>query len=223
MISLTSRQVEVLELVAAGLSDHQVGRRLGISSRTVEHHLARLRERTGTGNRTELTACALAAGLVSPVAGPVLSEADFVSLARDRPRCADSDASSPASPAKNSRVGYVRACVVEDQDVSVATLRGADCSEIIIDTSDSQECRPRVHLALGVLRKGDTLVVYRIRHIASSVPELLALLRCQLYAKRINLHILSGACAGLHRPDGATPAERMLFLVAEMSTELDPC
>ena len=221
MMSLTSRQAEVLELVVAGLSDQQIARRLGISSRTVEHHLARLRERTGTGNRTELTACTVAAGLISPAVGPALNEAGSVCLTCNGRLSADSGDNRPASPTSNSRVGYVRACGAEDQDESVATLRGADCREIIVDTVEAQGCRPRVHNALGNLRNGDTLVIYRIEHIASSVPELLALLRCQLYAKRINLHILSGACAGLHRPDGATPAERMLFLLAEIVTELD--
>ena len=35
--------------------------------------------------------------------------------------------------------------------------------------------------------------------------ELLVLLEDQLHARGINLHILSGICAGLHRPDGAPP------------------
>jgi len=53
------------------------------------------------------------------------------------------------------------------------------------------------------------------------VNELLVLLRDELHARGINLHILSGVCAGLHRPDGATMADKMLFLVAEMAAEME--
>ena len=46
------------------------------------------------------------------------------------------------------------------------------------------------------------------------------LLEDQLHARDINLHILSGICAGLHRPDGATIADKMLFMVAAMERDL---
>ena len=37
------------------------------------------------------------------------------------------------------------------------------------------------------------------------------LLEDQLHARGINLHILTGICAGLHRPDGAAEMERDLI------------
>jgi DNA invertase Pin-like site-specific DNA recombinase len=37
--------------------------------------------------------------------------------------------------------------------------------------------------------------------------ELLVLLEDQLHARGINLHILTGICAGLHRPDGLRAAQ----------------
>jgi len=43
------------------------------------------------------------------------------------------------------------------------------------------------------------------------------LLEDQLPARGVNLHILTGICAGLHRPDGATIAEKMLLMVAAMA------
>jgi len=43
----------------------------------------------------------------------------------------------------------------------------------------------------------------------------------QLHAREINLHILTGICAGLHRPTGATIADKMLFLVAAMAAEME--
>ena len=43
----------------------------------------------------------------------------------------------------------------------------------------------------------------------------------QLHAREINLHILTGICAGLHRPTGATIADKMLFMVAAMAAEME--
>ena len=43
----------------------------------------------------------------------------------------------------------------------------------------------------------------------------------QLHAREINLHILTGICAGLHRPTGATIADKTLFVVAAMAAELE--
>jgi len=42
------------------------------------------------------------------------------------------------------------------------------------------------------------------------MKELLVLLEDQLHARGINLHILTGICAEIHRPDGATIADKML-------------
>ena len=43
----------------------------------------------------------------------------------------------------------------------------------------------------------------------------------QLHARGINLHILTVICAGLHRPDGAAIAGKMLFMVAAMAAEIE--
>jgi DNA invertase Pin-like site-specific DNA recombinase len=53
------------------------------------------------------------------------------------------------------------------------------------------------------------------------MKELLVLLEDQLHARGINLHILSGICAGIHRPNGATIADKMLFMVAAMAAEME--
>jgi DNA-binding NarL/FixJ family response regulator len=49
---LTSREVEVLRLVAEGLPNAQVARRLWISEPTVKYHLSRTYEKLGVSNRT---------------------------------------------------------------------------------------------------------------------------------------------------------------------------
>jgi DNA invertase Pin-like site-specific DNA recombinase len=71
------------------------------------------------------------------------------------------------------------------------------------------------------LQAGDTLVIYKPDRVARSMKELLILLEDQLHARGVNLHILSGICAGLHRPDGATIADKMLFMVAAMAAEME--
>jgi DNA-binding NarL/FixJ family response regulator len=45
----------VLELVAQGLTNARVASRLFLSTRTVDHHVARLLAKTGSANRAELS------------------------------------------------------------------------------------------------------------------------------------------------------------------------
>ncbi|MGW4115534.1 LuxR C-terminal-related transcriptional regulator [Actinosynnema sp. NPDC004786] len=51
---LSDREREVAELVVGGLTYKQVGDRLFISAKTVEHHVARMRQRLGCASRAEL-------------------------------------------------------------------------------------------------------------------------------------------------------------------------
>jgi DNA-binding NarL/FixJ family response regulator len=52
---LTSREQEVLRLVAQGLTDRQIAKNIFVSPRTVQNHLARIRDKTGLRRRSELT------------------------------------------------------------------------------------------------------------------------------------------------------------------------
>ncbi|HEY1968049.1 MAG TPA: LuxR C-terminal-related transcriptional regulator [Pseudonocardia sp.] len=54
--ALSDREREVAELVLAGLTYKQIGERLFISAKTVEHHVARMRQRLGSNSRGELMA-----------------------------------------------------------------------------------------------------------------------------------------------------------------------
>jgi len=53
--SLTRRELEILELVADGSSNAQLGRRLWISEQTVKYHLSNIYRKIGVSNRTEAT------------------------------------------------------------------------------------------------------------------------------------------------------------------------
>jgi DNA-binding CsgD family transcriptional regulator len=53
---LSEREREVASFVLAGLTYKEIGAQLFISSKTVEHHVARIRQRLGAGTRAELLA-----------------------------------------------------------------------------------------------------------------------------------------------------------------------
>ncbi|HUZ26638.1 MAG TPA: recombinase family protein [Streptosporangiaceae bacterium] len=53
------------------------------------------------------------------------------------------------------------------------------------------------------------------------MKELLVLLEDELHARQVNLEILTGICAGFHRPNGQTIADKMLFMVAAMAAEME--
>lgn len=55
-VALSDREREVARLVLAGLTQKQIGARLYISAKTVEHHVARMRQRLGSTSRGELFA-----------------------------------------------------------------------------------------------------------------------------------------------------------------------
>ena len=51
---LTARQTEVAALVAEGLTNRQLAERLGISERSAESHLERIRMRLGFSSRAQV-------------------------------------------------------------------------------------------------------------------------------------------------------------------------
>ena len=53
---LSEREREVAALVVQGLTYKEIGERLFISAKTVEHHVARMRQRLGVTGRGELFA-----------------------------------------------------------------------------------------------------------------------------------------------------------------------
>jgi DNA-binding CsgD family transcriptional regulator len=61
---LTSRELEVVQLIATGLSAKQVAQRLEIGPRTVERYLDQVRLKTRTRNRVHMVAHAIQEGLI---------------------------------------------------------------------------------------------------------------------------------------------------------------
>jgi DNA invertase Pin-like site-specific DNA recombinase/DNA-binding CsgD family transcriptional regulator len=243
-MSVTARQVEVLQLAAQGLSGKQIARHLGISTRTVEDHFSAMRQSTGARSQSELVAYGAAAGLVTP--GPAVPQTAISGTppsAASRPGQPVSEI-SPGTACRNAgtgtvsgtigtmtttpaydnsvRIGYARVFTrAQEHQAQLDALAAAHCREIIVETASTRGDRPQLREALGKLQADDTLVIYKPDRVARSMKELLVLLEDQLHARGINLHILTGICAGVHRPDGATIADKMLFMVAAMAAEME--
>jgi DNA-binding CsgD family transcriptional regulator len=63
LAGLTARELDVLRLVAEGLTNPQIAERLTLSPRTVQTHLTNLYGKLGVGGRAEAVAFAMAHGL----------------------------------------------------------------------------------------------------------------------------------------------------------------
>jgi len=62
-LGLSKRQREVLEGIAEGLTSKQIAARLGVGIRTVEFHVATLKNRFGTSTRAQSVSRAISAGI----------------------------------------------------------------------------------------------------------------------------------------------------------------
>ena len=62
---LTSREVQVLELLAEGLANKAIASRLGISDQTVKFHVASISGKLGAVNRTDAVRRAVRRGLIT--------------------------------------------------------------------------------------------------------------------------------------------------------------
>jgi DNA-binding NarL/FixJ family response regulator len=63
--ALTSREIQVLELLAEGRSNKAIGQQLGISDQTVKFHVAAIAGKLGAVNRTDAVRRAIRRGIVS--------------------------------------------------------------------------------------------------------------------------------------------------------------
>lgn len=66
---LTAREIEVLVLIAEGLNNTQIGRRLHVSTATVKTHINNIFTKTGLKDRAQAVRYAYAKGIARPPAG----------------------------------------------------------------------------------------------------------------------------------------------------------
>ncbi|HLT58015.1 MAG: response regulator transcription factor [Limnochordales bacterium] len=62
---LSLREKDVLQLMAKGLSNHEIAQRLFISPHTVKNHVSRIYQKLGVDDRTKVVLWAVRLGLVS--------------------------------------------------------------------------------------------------------------------------------------------------------------
>ncbi len=63
-IRISGREMEIIELVAAGLTNQEIAHKLKISKRTVDNHISNILTKTSTDNRVALVRWALQWGKV---------------------------------------------------------------------------------------------------------------------------------------------------------------
>jgi NarL family two-component system response regulator LiaR len=63
--ALTPREIEVLELIVAGLNNKEIAERLIVSRSTIKTHVSNILSKLGTSNRAEAAALAVQNHLVT--------------------------------------------------------------------------------------------------------------------------------------------------------------
>ena len=63
-VNLSDREVQIIDLVATGLTNQEIAGKLEISKRTVDNHISNILTKTGTDNRVALVRWALRWGKV---------------------------------------------------------------------------------------------------------------------------------------------------------------
>ena len=63
-VALSERELQIIDLVAAGLTNQEIAEKLEISKRTVDNHISNILTKTATENRVSLVRWALQWGKV---------------------------------------------------------------------------------------------------------------------------------------------------------------
>jgi DNA-binding CsgD family transcriptional regulator len=105
--SLSDRELQIVELVAGGLTNQEIAEKLEISKRTVDNHISNILTKTATGNRVALVRWALQWGKVCldevnccvlPTPGSGANRNGTVSIESNRAIFAEVDRSADEEP-----------------------------------------------------------------------------------------------------------------------------
>lgn len=114
-------------------------------------------------------------------------------------------------------IGYARISTTEqNMDLQLAALNAAGCAEVLSDEgfSGADFARPGLTKLLRILRRGDTLTVWRLDRLGRSLFELLKLVR-DLNERGIGFRSLSESL------DTSTSAGRLLLHVLASMAEFE--
>lgn len=64
-ITLSARERDVVQLIVDGYTNLEIGRRLGITDKTVKNHVSRILEKCTVTSRTQLAVHAIRSGIVA--------------------------------------------------------------------------------------------------------------------------------------------------------------
>ena len=112
-------------------------------------------------------------------------------------------------------VGYARVSTLEqDNSLQISALRHAMCDVIIEEKRSAIKHRPMLEKALSGLKRGDTLVIYKLDRLARSLSHLLQIIE---HLNQCGAHLKS-----LTEPiDPRTPAGRMFIQVLGAVAEFE--
>ncbi len=91
----------------------------------------------------------------------------------------------------------------QDAQLQQDALTYAGCARVYVEKVSTRKAateRPGLTAALGYLRRGDTLVVWKLDRLGRSVKEVLAIAD-DLYARGIGVRILTGKLSGSYSPN----------------------
>ena len=80
-VPLTTRELEILQLVASGSTNGVIARRLWVTEQTIRFHLRNVYRKLGVANRTEASHFAHLRGLVDPASSPARTERPVLTVA----------------------------------------------------------------------------------------------------------------------------------------------
>ncbi len=122
----------------------------------------------------------------------------------------------PVTSVTGTLVGYARVSTADQNlDLQVDALHRAGCIRVFTDTaSGSLTERPQLSAALDYLRRGDTLVVWRLDRLGRSLKHLLTLVE-GLDEREIDFKSLQESL------DTTTPSGKLLFQVMGALAEFE--
>jgi len=114
-----------------------------------------------------------------------------------------------------AKIGYARVSTKnQNLDLQIDTLEREGCEKIFYEKRGSTQTRPEFERCLEYLRKGDTLVVWKLDRLGRTMKQLINLVD-DLKERNIDLRVITGDL------DTSTPQGKMMFTLVSMFAEME--